>query len=57
MYLSDKQLAERYAVTRGTIWRWQRKGDFPHSVKLAGATRWRLEDVERWEQSQMEVAQ
>lgn len=25
-YLSDKQLAERFGVTRGSIWRWAREG-------------------------------
>ena len=50
MYLSDKQLAERYSVTRPTVWRWAREGDFPQPVSLSpGCTRWRLADVEAWE--------
>ena len=55
LYLSDKQLAERYAVTRGTVWRWKREESFPQPIKLAGSTRWRLQDIEAWEQSQLEV--
>ena len=50
MYLSDKQLALRYAVTRQTVWRWSREGKFPKPVTLSqGCTRWRLSDVEAWE--------
>ena len=50
MYFSDKQLAERFGVTRSTIWRWARGGDFPQPVSLSpGCKRWRLSDVEAWE--------
>ena len=49
-YLSDKQLAERYGVTRVCIWRWARAGRFPQPIKLTpGCTRWRAADVEEWE--------
>ncbi|MBC8381409.1 MAG: AlpA family phage regulatory protein [SAR92 clade bacterium] len=51
-YLSDKNLAIRYDVCRTTIWRWTRTGKFPKPVKLGGATRWRLSDIETWEQKQ-----
>ena len=56
-YFSDKDLADRYRVKRQTIWRWARMGNLPKPVKLVGATRWRLEDIEAWESQQMEVAQ
>lgn len=51
MYLSDKQLGERFSVARGTIWRWHRTDpQFPRAVTLSsGCTRWRLEDIEAWE--------
>jgi prophage regulatory protein len=49
-YLSDRQTAERFGVSRCTVWRWLREGGFPRPIKLsAGCTRWRLSDVERWE--------
>lgn len=49
-YLSDRQLAERYATHPKTIWAWVRREQFPAPVKLtAGCTRWRSTDVERWE--------
>lgn len=51
-YLNDKQLAARYNVHRTRIWAWVRLGDFPPPVKLSpGCTRWRGQDVDKWEQS------
>jgi predicted DNA-binding transcriptional regulator AlpA len=60
MFLSDLQLADRYGVSRVTIWRW-RKSDptFPQPVLLSpGCSRWRLDLIEAWERSkaQGEVA-
>ncbi|EYD75855.1 phage transcriptional regulator, AlpA [Rubellimicrobium mesophilum DSM 19309] len=56
MYLSDKQVAQRFAVTRPTIWRWARAADFPKPVSLSpGCTRWRLADVEAWEAARAQV--
>ncbi|PZX44572.1 AlpA family transcriptional regulator [Roseinatronobacter thiooxidans] len=51
MYLSDKQVAERYSVTRQTVWRWSRdRADFPKAITLSqGCTRWKLADLEAWE--------
>ncbi|NIC39397.1 AlpA family phage regulatory protein [Halomonas desiderata] len=56
-WLSDKQVAERYAIGRVTPWRWAREGIFPAPIKLGpSCTRWRLADLEAWEASR-EVAQ
>jgi len=56
VFVRDTQLAERYGVTRQTIWRWVREERFPPPVRLApGTVRWRLGDVEAWE-SAREVA-
>ena len=50
LFLSDKQAAGRFGVSRVTVWRWHNQGDFPKPIKLsAGCTRWRLSDLERWE--------
>ncbi|MEC4766843.1 AlpA family phage regulatory protein [Halomonas sp. CUBES01] len=55
-YLTDRQVAERYAVHRNTIHRWARERDFPKSVKLGdNCKRWRIDDLENWEARQ-EVA-
>ena len=49
-FLKIEQVAERYNVSKDTIWRWRRKGDFPSPMKLSEKTvRWRLSDLEEWE--------
>ena len=51
IYLSDKQLAKRYGVTRTTIWRWSRVNQFPTPIRFgSGCTRWALRAVEAWEE-------
>ncbi|WP_090028597.1 AlpA family phage regulatory protein [Lutimaribacter saemankumensis] len=57
MYLSDRQVAQRYSVSRGTPWRWAKTDStFPKPVELTpGCTRWRLMDLENWEQNKAEV--
>lgn len=52
MYLSDKQVAQRYSVSRGTPWRWSKVDPlFPNPIELSpGCTRWRLTDLQAWEQ-------
>lgn len=44
IYLSDRQLAARYSVSRPTIWAWAKTDvTFPRPKKLsAGCTRWAL---------------
>ena len=50
IFMSDTALAARYQVSRATIWRWAQAKRFPDPVKLSeGCTRWRLADVEKWE--------
>ena len=50
VYLSVIQVAERLGVSRDSIYRWKRLGDFPKAYKLsAGSSRWRLADIEDWE--------
>jgi len=49
-YLADTQLADRYSVSRSTIWRWSHNGRLTKPVKISpGCTRWRLADIEAWE--------
>jgi len=51
IYLSDQQVANRYGLTRQTVWRWVRTDpNFPRPVKLTpGCTRFKLSEVEAWE--------
>lgn len=46
-YLSDRDLAVRYGISRPTVWRWAGNGTLPAPVKLSeGCTRWRVSDIE-----------
>ncbi|MFC0201475.1 helix-turn-helix transcriptional regulator [Paracoccus rhizosphaerae] len=51
MFISDKQVAERYGVARPTVWRWLKADPtFPKPVSLSsGCTRWKLDEIEQWE--------
>lgn len=51
VYLSDQNLAGRYSVSRQTVWRWLKTDStFPKPISLSpGCTRWRLDEIERWE--------
>ena len=54
IYLTDRQVAKRFGVSRASIWRWMKEEGFPTPLRLtAGCTRWRLEDVEKWESSRV----
>ena len=56
-YLSDEQLGERYGGSRVSIWRWHReRPEFPRVIKLTpGCARWRLSEIEAWEQAKAEA--
>lgn len=52
-YLSDVELARRFAVSRVTIWRWSSQGILPKPVKIGpNCSRWQAEEVaaaeDRW---------
>ena len=50
IYVTDIQLADRWQVSRNTIWRWSRERHIPRPVRLAAnATRWRLAEIEKHE--------
>lgn len=57
-YVSDKQLAARFGVSRPTIWRWLKSDPtFPRPFKLSPqCTRWRDDEIAAWEASSREVA-
>ena len=54
MFLSDLQVCERYNIKRATVWGWAKKDStFPKPIKLSnGTTRWKLADLEAWENAQ-----
>jgi predicted DNA-binding transcriptional regulator AlpA len=46
-WLSDRDLAKRYAVSRMTIWRWARSGHLPAPRKVGpNVTRWPAQAIE-----------
>jgi prophage regulatory protein len=58
VYLSDQQLSARYGVHRSTPWRWAKADpDFPKPVKLGPqCSRWKLSEIEAWEQARTNAA-
>ena len=45
-YLTVEEVAERYSVSKDSIWRWKREGKFPLAVRVGpGCTRWRMSDL------------
>jgi len=58
MYVSDKQLAARFGVSKPCIWRWAREhSDFPKPYKLSpGCTRWKVAEIEAWEAAREQAA-
>lgn len=55
MFLTQKEVAARYKVTPDCITKWVRADKFPKPVKLNGATRWKVEDLEQWESAQSQL--
>lgn len=52
-FLRDTEIASRYNISRPTVWRWVKQGKFPKPLKIGGgSTRWRLIDLQDWEQNQ-----
>ena len=46
-WVSDRFLADRYGVSRQTIWRWARIGKLPHPQKIGDNTsRWELGEAD-----------
>ena len=51
-WMDVETTANRFGVSRATIWRWVRGGKFPAPVRLGeNVTRWRVADVVEWENS------
>ena len=50
-YFTDRNIAERYGIGRSTVWYWLSKNQLPQPVKLNGTTRWRLCDLQEWEEN------
>lgn len=51
LHLNQKQLANRWSVSEATLERWRSDGMGPMLLKLLGQVRYRLEDIEAFEES------
>lgn len=57
IYLPGKEVRERYGIGHTTIYDWIKKTDFPKPYKLGPKlSRWRLSELEAWEQQGREGA-
>lgn len=46
-WLNDREVAQRYSVSRITVWRWAREGRIPKPHKIStNTTRWHIDDIE-----------
>ena len=52
-HLTPEQIARRFQVPRATVYQWRTKGYGPVGIRVGRHVRYRLEDVERWEQEQL----
>jgi excisionase family DNA binding protein len=49
-YLTDREVATRYSVSRPTIWRWVRLNHLPAPERIGPNTqRWRVAALEDWD--------
>ncbi len=51
VHLNQKQLADRWAISEATLERWRWEGIGPAFLKLGGQVRYRLVDIESYEES------
>jgi len=51
VHLNQKQLATRWAISEATLERWRSDGIGPMFLKLSGQVRYRLVDIEAFEES------
>jgi predicted DNA-binding transcriptional regulator AlpA len=52
-HLSVEDLAEREGVPVQTVYGWNKTGDGPPRMKIGRHVRYRLQDVEKWEQGRL----
>ena len=50
-YLTDRQVAERYEISRPTVWRWVSIGHMPPPEAIGPNTkRWRVATLADWDE-------
>ena len=48
-HLTPQDLAEREGVPQATVYQWNSRGEGPRYMRIGRHVRYRLGDVERWE--------
>ncbi|WP_422085426.1 helix-turn-helix domain-containing protein [Variovorax sp.] len=48
LYVSVAEAARMLSIGKSTFWREVKAGNLPAPVKLAGLSRWRIEDLQQW---------
>lgn len=51
IHLDQKQLSTRWGISQASLERWRCEGIGPVYLKLKGVVRYRLRDIERYEES------
>ncbi|MEL6380230.1 MAG: helix-turn-helix domain-containing protein [Pseudomonadota bacterium] len=46
-YARDTELAQRYQISRSTVWRWVNQGLLPAPIKIAGSSRFDIAACDR----------
>lgn len=55
--LSAKELARLLSTSVRSIWRYRSSGHLPETVKIAGAIRWKLSDIDLFLQCNCDMAE
>ncbi len=56
-FLSVKKVEKRYSISDSTLYQWSKNGMFPKPYKLGPKlSRWKLSELEAWEQQGREGA-
>lgn len=53
-HLTPQNLSERLGVPLKTVYIWRERGKGPRGFRVGKYVRYRLEDVEAWEQEQLD---
>ena len=54
-FYTVKELAERYGITRQTVRKLTNAGRLPAPLKVGHSARWRVSDIQTWENTAKEV--
>ena len=55
-HLNQRQLADRWDLSEGTLERWRSEGIGPIFLKLQGQVRYRIEDISAYEEDCLRVS-